>query len=86
MHTPKALKVYGNPRGDHIKLMPDGSLRFVYRAGEVGCCFTMFCEVGAPYQPIMQKILDDNGLKLAADPLELPGRPWWADQLETKEG
>lgn len=82
MAKTRARKVYGDPYGDHIKLMRDGSLRFVYHAGEVRFCFSLFCEVGAPYQLTMQRILDDNKLKLHPEAMNLDARPWYADRLE----
>lgn len=56
--------------GWHYLLMQEkGSARAVFQYGDdkVDFAFDLFCEVGAPFQPVFQKLLRKNGLMTSFD-------------------
>lgn len=58
-----------------------GGLRFRYTAtnhGKVRCEFTLWSEVGQPYQRYFDEF--HKLYELRSDPIEYPGPPWLADR------
>jgi len=65
-----------------IRIFPDNSACYEYEVEGVGALsYTMLCECGAPYQPALEVMLKDNGLKVADDLIEYDAYPWCADKL-----
>lgn len=65
----------------------DGAATYAYvadRSGEVGCGFTLFSEVGAPYQPLFEGFFEHYEITGVVD----YGRTWpfVADLVKRKEG
>lgn len=67
----------------------DGEGGLIYRytayrtAGKPRCRFTLFCEVGEPYQPAFAGFFKTR--KLADKPVTYDRRPWLSDTLEKGE-
>jgi hypothetical protein len=77
----KAKHIFGLG-SKQIKLMYDGTLRFKYAVDDVcGCEFSLFSEVGEPYQAGFKRLMKEHSLMLG-DPKELDQAPWYADTLK----
>lgn len=71
-----------------VWLNADGAATFEYKAtrtsGAPVCSFTLFCEVGAPYQPLFAKFFDSYKITGVVDYGNV--WPFVADLVKRKEG
>lgn len=61
----------------------DGQIRYDYRATpDMGFNFSTLSEVGQPFIPSYEAIIEANGLEIVT--VELPAAPWLTDALSTQ--
>lgn len=61
----------------------DGQIRYDYRAApDMGFTFSTLSEVGQPFIPSYEAIIEANGLEIIT--VELPTAPWLTDALSTQ--
>lgn len=70
--------------GVTLKVMHDNTLRFRYRIDSNSTCeFSLLSEVGQPWRPAFDQLIEKHGLVLSEHATEFSESPWVASALKT---